>query len=297
MQLEQEIIPATKFYEEPDGLEATKLLFIESIVDRSRLHKFKIKPHRHHGLHQLFFLTRGEGKARIDTQEVTLKAPCILLVTEMSVHDFDWQDTIGGYILTVSKSLCQTLVSRITSLSELFFKTRLYIPQENLAIQKHLYKSLLQEFQRHSAGRADALEALLSLTLIELARSGKQTEHGAKENDKRARYLNQFTQLIEQNYQTQQPVNFYARQLNITPTHLNTLCRELTGRSSLTLIHERLMLEIKRNLLYSDATISEISWALNFSEPAYFSRFFKRMAKVSPRAFREKFRQIEYIGD
>lgn len=70
------------------------------MVDRSRLQKFKIKPHRHYGLHQLFFLTKGEGKARLDTQEVSLKAPCLLMVTEMSVHDFVWQPSIEGYILT-----------------------------------------------------------------------------------------------------------------------------------------------------------------------------------------------------
>jgi len=297
MEIQQGVIPATKLYAEPNGLEAPELLFIESIIDRSRLHQFKIKPHRHRGLHQLFFLTHGDGKARLDTQEVSLKAPCILLVSEMSVHDFDWQSNIEGYILTISTSLCQKLAAQIESISALFHSTRLYSPQDNLAIQKQLFQQLFHEFQQQKIGRNDALETLLSLILIELVRSEQQVEHGTKGIDKRTHYLHQFTQLIEQHYQTQQPVSLYAKALNITPTHLNTLCRELTSRSALALVHERLLLELKRNLLYSDSTISEIAWALNFSEPAYFSRFFKRMTGVSPREFRNQFGRIEYIGN
>ena len=300
MNSQQDQIPKTKLFEEPEGLDVPELLFIESIVDRSRLHKFKIKPHRHRGLHQLFFLTKGTGKARLDTQEVNVEAPCILLVREMSVHDFDWTNTIEGYVLTLTTSFCQTLVSRIGHASELFQGSRIFSPQDNLQSQKRLFEQLLLEFQQPATGRKNALEALVSLILIELLRWTKQINPGAhlgdKPSDKRTRYLHQFSQLIEQHYQSQQPVSFYAEKLDMTATHLNTLCRELTTQSSLALIHERLLLEIKRNLLYSDLTISEISWAMSFSEPAYFSRFFKRMTGVSPRAFREAMGQIEYIN-
>ena len=53
------------------------------------------------------------------------------------------------------------------------------------------------------------------------------------------------------------------------------------------MIHQRLLLEAKRQLVYTTQTIQQVSDDLGFSEPAYFSRFFKRFAGVSPRAFRE----------
>ena len=53
------------------------------------------------------------------------------------------------------------------------------------------------------------------------------------------------------------------------------------------MIHQRLLLEAKRNLVYTAMTIQQVSDSLGFSEPAYFSRFFKRYAGVSPRAFRQ----------
>jgi AraC family transcriptional activator of pobA len=48
-----------------------------------------------------------------------------------------------------------------------------------------------------------------------------------------------------------------------------------------------LVLEAKRLLLYSTATVAECGYALGFDDPAYFSRFFKAASGHSPRAFRK----------
>ncbi|GAB3387028.1 hypothetical protein GCM10027514_28270 [Azotobacter armeniacus] len=53
------------------------------------------------------------------------------------------------------------------------------------------------------------------------------------------------------------------------------------------MIHQRLLLEAKRNLIYTTMTVNELSDALGFNDPAYFSRFFRRLAGQSPKAFRQ----------
>jgi len=53
-------------------------------------------------------------------------------------------------------------------------------------------------------------------------------------------------------------------------------------------LHQRLLLEAKRELVYTSMTISQISDQLGFSEPAYFSRFFKRMTGRSLKEFRQQ---------
>ncbi|GAB3394191.1 hypothetical protein GCM10027514_39920 [Azotobacter armeniacus] len=68
--------------------------------------------------------------------------------------------------------------------------------------------------------------------------------------------------------------------------HLNSICRQLCGLSALEILHQRLLLEAKRNLIYSAMTINQLSDQLGFSEPAYFSRFFQRLTGMSPNAFR-----------
>nr|AIK66560.1 transcriptional regulator AraC family [Arhodomonas sp. Seminole] len=98
--------------------------------------------------------------------------------------------------------------------------------------------------------------------------------------------MQRFQALVEDRYREQPSVEALAGELGITAAHLNTLCRRLTGRSPLQLLHERVLLEAKRELTYTNLTISRIADGLGFSEPAYFTRFFKRMTGLSPRAFR-----------
>jgi AraC family transcriptional activator of pobA len=54
----------------------------------------------------------------------------------------------------------------------------------------------------------------------------------------------------------------------------------------LQLINQRLLLEAKRNLVYTTLTVYQVADSLGFSEPAYFSRFFKRATGLTPKAFR-----------
>jgi AraC family transcriptional activator of pobA len=103
-------------------------------------------------------------------------------------------------------------------------------------------------------------------------------------------HLAKFSQLIEANYAQQNPLDFYASSLGISAAHLNALCRQLTGDSALALIHARMGLEARRYLIYTSMPVKDISDALGFSDPAYFTRFFKRQTGSAPIEFRARTR-------
>jgi AraC-like DNA-binding protein len=60
----------------------------------------------------------------------------------------------------------------------------------------------------------------------------------------------------------------------------------MTGRTAKQLIMERVVLEAKRCLAYSDLSIAEVGARVGFADALYFSRVFKRRAELSPSAFR-----------
>ena len=101
-----------------------------------------------------------------------------------------------------------------------------------------------------------------------------------------ARHLRRFQALIEERFRRWLSVEDYAASVGITATQLNNVCRAHTGKTALQLVHERVLLEARRNLIYTIMTISEIAYALGFSDPAYFSRFFTKKAGVPPSEFR-----------
>lgn len=98
--------------------------------------------------------------------------------------------------------------------------------------------------------------------------------------------VNNFLHLVDQQMRRHWSVGDYARYLGISVDRLNTAVQRATGRTPLALIHARLMAEARQMLENSGMQISEISVALGFEDPAYFSRFFKRLGGRSPRQYR-----------
>jgi len=96
-----------------------------------------------------------------------------------------------------------------------------------------------------------------------------------------------FVHLVELHVRDHWAIPDYAHALGVTADRLNTAIRRATGRTPMELIHTRLMTEAAMLLDGSALQIVEIAEALGFKDAAYFSRFFKRIAGVSPRGHRE----------
>ncbi|BBI54652.1 hypothetical protein HORIV_70730 [Vreelandella olivaria] len=136
-----------------------------------------------------------------------------------------------------------------------------------------------QEYRQPAPGRNSLLEALTQVLVVELSRlcayAGRTAKrYGPRQSDKGRQHLEHYQALIEAHYREQPSIEQLAEQIGVSSAHLNLLCRQLAGRSALQLLHERLLLEAKRQLTYTNMTIGQVSDSLGFSEPAYFTRFF-----------------------
>lgn len=137
----------------------------------------------------------------------------------------------------------------------------------------------------NSAGTYLILKALIKVYLLNLIRLNQQYFLEQDVNQKR---IYQFIVLLDKYYKEQRNANFYAAALGITAKRLNQILKIKMNRSITRLIHERLILEAKRMLISSDKTIKEITFELNFGDPAYFCRFFKKNTQVSPEKFKQR---------
>jgi AraC-like DNA-binding protein len=79
----------------------------------------------------------------------------------------------------------------------------------------------------------------------------------------------------------------FAEQLNVHVNHLNRSVKENTGKTTSQIIAERMLQEAKILLKYSPLNISEIAYALGFTETTHFNNFFKKHAQLSPLRFRK----------
>lgn len=92
--------------------------------------------------------------------------------------------------------------------------------------------------------------------------------------------------LIEKGSPTAQ---YLAEQLFLSPNYLGSLLKSLTGNSTQTHIHEKLIAKAKEKLSTTNLTVSEIAYELGFEHSQSFSKLFKSKTKVSPLEFRASF--------
>lgn len=289
-----DVVPVFKLYGETRHWPTPDLLHCESIPERSRLHNWRIRPHRHADLVHLLHLSAGKVTLELEGSRRSHEAPLLIVVPTMSIHGFHFSPDTQGHILTLAKPLTKRLEERLAGQASILFRAMAHSLQERrLARRIALLVGQLDEEYRHPApGREHCLEALVEALTIEASRlttalpTNVQTH--ARRSDHTHRHLQNYLALIEAQFRQQPSVERLANQLGITSAHLNLVCRRLAGRSALQLLHERLLLEAKRQLTYTNMTIGQVADSLGFSEPAYFTRFFKRLTGLSPRDFRRR---------
>lgn len=142
------------------------------------------------------------------------------------------------------------------------------------------------EFQYRDNIQGEMLRMLLKRLIIILTRLGKD-QYLEKEIPKNEYDLvREFSLLVEGNFKKYHQVQDYANMLNKSPKTLSNLFSKHHNKTPLQIIRDRISLEGKRLLIYTDKSSSEIAYELGFDEPAHFSRFFKKMNGQSPSDFK-----------
>jgi AraC family transcriptional regulator, transcriptional activator of pobA len=150
-----------------------------------------------------------------------------------------------------------------------------------------LFQVFIEEFETVDNIQEDMLRMLLKRLIIIVTRLAKQQflpEHGL--SDPKLAIIRQFNMLVEDHYKEQHSVKFYADQVSRSPKTLSNLFALYNHKSPIAVIQERVLLEAKRLLLYTDKSAKEIAYELGFEDAAYFSNFFKKNTTVSPSDFR-----------
>jgi AraC family transcriptional activator of pobA len=101
-----------------------------------------------------------------------------------------------------------------------------------------------------------------------------------------------FKKLLNQKYKSERTVAYYASKLAITPKKLNAITKKHCGQTAIDAIHNRILVEIKRQLLFSDLSHKEIAFDLGFSSPSALNKFVKAKLKETPTELQQELAQI-----
>ena len=281
-------VPNYELYGESERSPVPDILHCESIATRSHVHDGEIKSHRHDGLTQVFYIRRGSFQARLEDKLFDLNGQFLILVPSLCIHGFDISTDTDGWVITLPDAGLREILQPAPRVLDALTRPRVIQANEGLlpfGRIEDLFRHIADEFAGTEVARQFVLRSAIGqlLTLIFRARTGD----GPRINSKGADKLARFRDRVEVRFRHHDSIGDYAREIGMTPAHLNRICRHLTGKSALQIVHERLMVEAKRDLVYSTMTVGEIAAVTGFGDPAYFTRFFTRNAGLSPAKYRQ----------
>lgn len=116
-----------------------------------------------------------------------------------------------------------------------------------------------------------------------------------KMSDEKLNIFRKFNLLVEAHFRTEHSVNYYAQCLNKSAKTLSNIFSLYNEKTPIQVIQDRIIIEAKRLLSYTDKSVKQVTYELGFEDTAYFSNFFKRHTALSPLEFRKN-REIALQG-
>ena len=146
----------------------------------------------------------------------------------------------------------------------------------------------IEELKHTDLVQQEMLRALLKRLIVKLNTIARRGLVPPQFSDTDLNIVRQFNLLVEKHFRRLHAVSEYGDLLNRSPKTLSNVFLNYKSKSPLRIIHERLALEAKRLLIYTDKPVKEIAIELGFQELSHFSRFFKGELGTSPTTYRKQ---------
>ncbi|WP_339650386.1 helix-turn-helix domain-containing protein [uncultured Maribacter sp.] len=269
----------------------TDFIHIEPLADRSKIYEWEIEEHIHTDLVQLFIIEAGSGILFSEGKRLELISPCVITVPANVLHGFHFEPHITGDVITLSVSFYDTLLkdkAPIKQQSNLLYCFPFADNTDMFAEFTYWKTKIQKEIFEEAPEKLLALKTYFELLYLELYREKfRNTSDALLSNNRNLAYFQQFQELIRQHAQNLPSIKKFADAMGITQTHLNRVCHSVTRTSALKVVQDFTINEAKKYLLNTSYSIAEVAYFLNFNDPGYFSRLFKKRVGVAPGEFRK----------
>ena len=154
-----------------------------------------------------------------------------------------------------------------------------YLDQLHLMLYRHL---------RQQDGSSQVTLHLLSAFLWYVDHLWSRQEQTYRESQTREqRLFTDFIQLVSEFAPEHHTIDYYASRLCITPRYMSTIIKQVSGKSAKQWIDDALVTRIKIELKHTDKSVARICDEMNFPNPSFLTKFFKRMTGMTPKEFRQ----------
>ena len=239
----------------------------------------------------------GEAKIKVNFKEYEIKKNTIITILPSFVIEYLWRS---------EDLMVEFLIFSIDFLSEMPTSTSLDIPKNIIQnpclsisddeAEKYLdfHSFIVKQYKRKDHPfRVSMAKGLLYSLLAEVGCFyyerlwNKETDDEERMTSHQEELVSVFFKLLLTHHANEKSLQFYADKMCLPPKYLYTIVKERTGRTAFAWINEALVSSAKYKLKTTKNTILQISDELNFPNPSFFGRFFKKHTGMTPVQYRE----------
>ena len=276
-------------------LEDKNLSFRVFELSKENLSQY-LKPHKKD---HFFILVIEKGKLQLHIEDKIhyLKTEQISVVFPEQVHFISncSEDLKGKIILFEEILFCSDILKNELSTYNVNLSTQLnctILSAEDFEQSVNAIRIIKGIYEHPSLIKKEQARFLIKIFLLGLIES----VHGLhpilhKETVDKPIYV-RFKKLLNEHYKQYRTVQYYAEELAITTKKLNSITKKHCGETAIQAIHNRILIEIKRQLMFSDLSHKEIAFDLGFNSPSALNKFVKSKLKETPTELQQELAQM-----
>lgn len=242
--------------------------------------------------------TEGETSLTSNLQEFRLKKDSLFIFSPKHILQVQSNNRFKAHLIVIAPDFLKRINIDTKRMMPLFLQFGSLPCMELTHAESQSLRSFISMVEQELKGSetdfsSEIIGGLIAATIYKVGDilTHYLTEHPEVDSpihNRAEEYFRQFTELLGEHYKHERSVGFYARQLCITPKYLTTLIKRISGKSVSEWIDNCVILEAKTLLKYSNMSVQEIAYYLNFPNQSFFGSYFKRNAGMSPSQYKAK---------
>ena len=241
--------------------------------------------------------TEGETSLTLNLQEFRLKKDSLFIFSPKHILQVQSNNRFKAHLIVIAPDFLKRINIDTKRMMPLFLQFGSLPCMELTQAESQSLRSFISMVEQELKGSetdfsSEIIGGLIAATIYKvgdiLTHFTEHPEVDSPIHNRAEEYFRQFTELLGEHYKHERSVGFYARQLCITPKYLTTLIKRISGKSVSEWIDNYVILEAKTLLKYSNMSVQEIAYYLNFPNQSFFGSYFKRNAGMSPSQYKAK---------
>lgn len=239
--------------------------------------------------------TYGYTRISVNMQEYYVSPGTMTIaLPDQILQSLEISDDFQGVFIAMSRKMSDEVFAKLKIMLPLFFYTKEY-PCINLTANEvdemmgyydMFWSKVTKKEGRHINETIQGLVVAMFYEIYSIYRT--RIPRKSERKNRKEILFDQFMRLLSESYKEERSVNHYAKELFLTPKHLSSVVKEVSGKTAGEWIDNFVIFEAKSLLKSSQKNIQEISNELNFANQSFFGKYFKHYTGMSPKEYRKK---------